>query len=197
MNSLLELRKKLKAKKPTFIRHDAHKKSRVSKTWRRPKGRQNKMRLGMKGYARARSTGYGSPLGVKGLSAQGLIKSVILTKKDIDMLDVKKNGIIFSRTLGAKKKLDLIAYAQEKGFTILEFDVDRFKKSVEERLAKKAQEKKRLEKRKQARDKKKSSKKDSTKETTKEDKKELSDEEKKVQEKKEHDKLLVEKGEAQ
>lgn len=193
MKSLLELRKKLKAKKPTFIRHDAHKKSRVSKVWRRPKGRQNKMRLGMKGYARARSTGYGSPLAVRGLSPEGLTKSVVATKQAIDMLDNKKDGIIFSRTLGAKKKIDLVAYAQEKGFTILELDVDRFKKSVEETLAKKAEQKKRLAKRKQARDKKKASKK-TNKEAIKE---ELSDEEKKVQEKKELDKLLTEKGEAQ
>jgi len=193
MKSLLELRKKLKVKKPTFIQHDAHKKNRVSsKVWRRPKGRQNKMRLGMKGYARARSTGYGSPVAVRGLSLQGFTKCVVATKKAIDILNPKTDGIIFSRTLGAKKKTDLIAYVQEKGFTILEFNVEAFQKSVEENLAKKVETKKRLAKRKQDREKKKSPKKDIKKEA-----KDLSDDEKKVHEKKELDKLLTQKGDDQ
>ncbi|MFW5977507.1 MAG: eL32 family ribosomal protein, partial [Candidatus Nanoarchaeia archaeon] len=123
MKKLLEVRRKLKAKKPSFIRHDAHKKKRISSTsWRRPKGRQNKMRLAMKGYARSRSTGFSSPQKVSGLSSEGLVQRLVVTKKDFENLDAKTDGIIFSKTVGAKKKLELIEYAQKNNFTILNLD---------------------------------------------------------------------------
>ena len=77
MKELLELRNKIKAKKPRFIRHDAHKKKRVSLNWRRPRGRQSKMRLHKKGYARGRSTGFGSPNQIRNLSRQGLTQNII------------------------------------------------------------------------------------------------------------------------
>ena len=41
---LLELRKKIKGKKPNFIRQDAHKHKRLARKWRKPKGIQSKMR---------------------------------------------------------------------------------------------------------------------------------------------------------
>ena len=34
----------------TFMRKDAHKKKRVARGWRKPKGRQNKMRLHRKAH---------------------------------------------------------------------------------------------------------------------------------------------------
>ena len=52
---LLEFRKKIKAKKPNFIRQDAHKKGEIKKKWRRPKGLQSKMRLHKRGYRKSPS----------------------------------------------------------------------------------------------------------------------------------------------
>ena len=41
---LLELRKRIKRKKPEFIRQDAHKKKSLESKWRKPKGLHSKMR---------------------------------------------------------------------------------------------------------------------------------------------------------
>lgn len=192
------LRTKLKSRKPTFIRHDAHKKKRVDGTsWRRPKGLQNKMRLHKKGYAKARSTGYGSPKDAYGLSPEGLIQIVVHTEKELLTLDAKTQGAIIARTLSDKRRGELLAIAQTKKIIVLNISVEDFNKRVQEAQAAKKKKQKDLAKRKELKEKAAAAKK---KEEKKEDKKsseesqELSEEEKKLQEKKEHDKILTQKG---
>ena len=191
MKELLETRNKLKAKKPTFIRHDAHKKLRVGTGWRKPTGRQNKMRLHRKGYARSRSTGFGSPIAVKGLSRNGLVQVIIHNKKDFEGLNPSKDGIIFSRTLGARKKTELIAHAQEKKFTILSLDANKYTQRVKEQLAAKESKKKELLKKKS--DQKKAAEKTDKKQEDKKAVAQDNSEDKKEVEKKEHDKVLTKK----
>ena len=129
IQKLIDLRNKIKAKKPTFIRHDAHKKKRVGTSWRRPKGRQSKMRLNIKGYAKARSTGYSSPADVKGLSRNGLTQNIVSNMKDFNTLNNVNDGIIIAKTVGMKKKLTLVDYAIKNNFQILNFDVEKFNKA--------------------------------------------------------------------
>ncbi len=207
MEQLLTIRKLLKGKKPTFTRHDAHKKKRVGIGWRRPKGRQNKMRLHRKGYAKIRSTGYGSPVAVKGLSKQGLTQNVVANLKDFQTLDAKKDGIIISGTVGARKKIVLIEFAEKNNFTIINLDAKATKKSIEDKVeAKKARRKvllKRKDTKKKAKEK--AAAKDDAEAKKEEVKTKMQDTEKpvskdvetekeaKLEEKKEHDKVLIRK----
>ena len=200
MKLLLEIRNKLKAKMPTFIRHDAHKKKRVGSGWRRPKGHQNKMRLHLKGYARNCSTGFGSPRAVHGLSREGLKQNIVHNSTELASLNPKSDGVIVARTLGDRKRSTIIKEATDKGFTLLNLTVEKFTKKQEEKAAMKSEHKKSLDKKKQEKSaaKKKAAKKkaeEKAKEKAKESAKaELSDEEKKAQEKKEQDKVLTKKG---
>lgn len=195
MKKIVEVRNKLKSKKPSFTRHDAHKKTRVGSGWRRPKGRQNKMRLHRKGYARDRSSGFGSPLLAKGLSREGFTQNIVMNIKDFTGLDAKNDGIIIARTTGNRKKAELVEYANKNGFILLNLDVDQFKKSLDNALAQKAEKKKELNKKRKEKDE--AAVKESAKAEKKAEKKsekkavDLSDEEKKALEKKEHDKLLT------
>jgi large subunit ribosomal protein L32e len=197
MKALLELRNALKQKKPTFLRHDAHKKQRANNgSWRRPKGRQNKMRLHRKGYARGRSTGFGSPNAVKGLSREGLTQNLVHNAKELESLDPKTDGVIFSGTLGSRKKLALIKAAQEKKFTIIGLNAKRFEETVTKKLDSKKQKRKALTKKAESKKASaKASEKASQKASEKTSKKEASKDEKdaKVEEKKEHDKILTKK----
>ncbi len=198
MNKLLELRNKLKLKKPTFIRHDAHKKARVGSKWRRPKGRQNKMRLHMKGYSRGRSSGFGSPVAVRGLSRNGFVENIVASMKDFEGLDPKKDGIVFSRTLGLKKKTVLAEEAVKKGFTLLNANDKKIQEKADAIIKAKKANRSVIEKRKESKAKlaKKTSEK-ASKEKEANNKEDVSEEQKKEQEKKEHDKLLVQKGDSQ
>lgn len=199
---LLEIRNKAKARKPSFIRHDAHKKKRAGNpVWRRPKGRQNKMRLHKKGYARARSTGFGSPKAVYGLSQEGLKQIVVNNLAELSLLDPKTDGAIISRAVGDKKRAELLNLAKEKNITVLNITHDAFQKRLEESAATKKLHQKEVAKRKDTKEKaakKKETKKEEKKaEPAKEDnKEETSQEEAKLQEKKEHDKILTKKGDS-
>ncbi|MGE0793273.1 MAG: eL32 family ribosomal protein [Candidatus Woesearchaeota archaeon] len=148
IEKLIEVRNELKSKKPNFIRHDAHKKNRLEKNWRRPKGRQNKMRLNRKGYARGISTGFGSPKLVKGMSRNGLIQNVVNTIKDFETLDNKVDGIIISRKMGVRKKLIVVDYAEKNNFKILNLDSTKFKESYNKMIENKKKLKESMNKRK-------------------------------------------------
>lgn len=188
IKKLIEFRNKLKSKKPTFIRHDAHKKKRVSKVWRRPKGRQNKMRLHKRGYARDRSTGFGSPKAVRGLTREGLVPHHVTMVKDMSGLDSKKDGIIISRSVGNRRRAELVKEAKNKKLPVLNIDTDKFEQSLKERIAKKEKHKKQLAARKKSKvveSEDKSSEKTAESKLSKED------------QKKEQDKILTKKGEQQ
>ena len=194
MKLLLELRNKLKAKKPTFIRHDAHKKKRVGTGWRRPKGRQNKMRLHKKGYARDCSTGFGSPKAVYGLSREGLNQCIVNNVSDLASLDKKVDGVIVARTVGNRKRSAILEEATKLNLTILNIKVENFNKKLEEKSALRSAKKKVFEKKQKAKS---ATKKADSK--AKKDSKSSSDSnesssDKKSEEKKEKDKILTKKG---
>ncbi|MFW6378841.1 MAG: eL32 family ribosomal protein, partial [Nanoarchaeota archaeon] len=158
MEKLLKTRNHLKSRKPVFTRHDSHKKKRVSPNWRRPKGRQNKVRLHRKGYVRHISTGFGSPALVRGLSRNGLKQNVITTKDQLHDLDPKTDGIIISSSLGDRKREELVDEAAEKGFTLLNVDMKTFKDRLSEKLKQKASKRKQVLKRRASKEKSKESK---------------------------------------
>jgi len=193
MKTLLELRNALKAKKPVFTRHDAHKKVRVGTGWRRPKGIQNKMRLHRKGYAKGRSSGYSSPTAVKGLSRTGLNIVRIHNEKELLTKNPKTDGIIISATVGARKKLALLQKIKELSYTLLQFNAEGFETRLQSRLSVKKNKKKTLLAKKQAKtvEQKPAKKKEQSVDES------MTPEEKKIQEKKEHDKILTQKGDQQ
>jgi large subunit ribosomal protein L32e len=183
IKKLLETRKQIKSKKPGFIRQDAHKKERLKKKWRKPRGLQSKIRLGVAGKARAVSQGYRSPKKVRGLHKSGLQQSLIRTISDLDSLSPKVNCLIISTTLGNKKKIEVMKQAKQKGFEIANIkNPEGYIKKVEDAInLKKKTKEKTKEKEKTAKINKKK-----TKEETKDgDKKEV--------EKKEKEKLLTKK----
>lgn len=201
MKSQLELRKEIKNRKPTFSKQDSHKKARLSKSWRRPKGIQSKMRLGIKGYARCPEIGWGSPKSVKGLSPEGLVEVKVESMKDIEGIDAKTQGAVIGGTVGKLKKIQLVKALSEKKITILNVkNPADFLKSVEEEAKEKKASKAAKEKAKEAKQKDKEKK---AKEKEAEDKKaeskdgeDLADkvekaEVKKKQEKAEKDKVIT------
>lgn len=119
VKELLDIRKRIKNKKPDFIRQDAHKKKKLYKKWRRPKGLHSKMRLKLKGRSKKLSAGYRSPKITRFLHKSGLKQDMIRSMNDLEGLDIKKNGLIISSSFGNKKKLDILKEAIKRGFTIL------------------------------------------------------------------------------
>ena len=143
IKELLELRKQIKSKKPDFIRQDFHKKKRLSRKWRRPKGWHSKIRLNLRGRAKKVSIGYRSPKIVRGLHKSGLLQNIIRSVNDLEGLDSKKNCGIISYSVGTKKRVVILKKAKELGLNILNIkNPDKYIKEVEDKinLRKKAKE---------------------------------------------------------
>ncbi len=188
MKELLELRRKLKAKKPTYLRTDAHKKVKLGKKYRKPKGYQNKMRLNKKSYRKTVRIGYGSPTAVKGLSRDGLQIINVNSVNDLAKIDPKTSCAEIGSTVGGRKKIDILTKAIELKIKVsyikdAQKEIERLKSKLTERKAKQ----KSLDEKKKARDKKKQ--KESIDKKVEEPEK--TDEEKKDKEKKELDKTLI------
>jgi len=200
MKELVELRNKIKKKKPDFIRQDAHKKTKLSKNWRKPRGYHAKIRLSKAGKRKAVTTGYGSPKKVKGLTKEGL-KSILLRSANLE--NIKEEGIIISSKIGTKKRLGILKKAKENNLKIINIkNIDQYIKAVEDKMAAKKETKKKREKAKKEKAEKVKPKKgkDLADKVSEEDKKLSSEDEKglekskisqKEQEKKEKDKLLT------
>ncbi|MBD3313912.1 hypothetical protein GF345_05715 [Candidatus Woesearchaeota archaeon] len=197
---MLELRRRIKKRKPDFIRKDSNKKKRLEKKWVKPRGLQSKLRLQKRGHRKTVSTGYGSPNAVKFADRSGLM---IFTAHNTDLaaVDPKKEGIIISGSVGLKKKIEIIKEAVNKGITMLNINdpqafikdkedmVKKRKEQRDEKLKKKDEEKK---KRKSESQKKEQEEEGIEKALSEEDKKEQ-EEKKKEEEKKERDRVLTQK----
>ena len=186
MKDLLALRKRIKKKKPNFIRQDAHKKARLKKKWKRPRGRHSKIRLNKRGYRIRIRKGYGSPNKVYGLHPSGL--GMVLVKNLDDLKKItKEQGAIISAKVGLKMRIALLKKSKEMGIIVLNFkDIDKFLKDVEEKKSAKKEEKLKKIKEKKKKEKEKKVKEEKLAEK-------LTDEEKKVKDKEEKDKTLTKK----
>ena len=129
-----ETKKKLKNKKPSFIRQRPHKiKLKNKLKWRRAKGLHSKTRLKHKGNTRMPKPGYGSPKILKNLNQNGLKEVIIKTIKDLDNINTKTQAAILSRTLGNKKRIEIAKKAKELKIEIQNLkDLDSFVKEIEE-----------------------------------------------------------------
>lgn len=101
-----------------FLRVDSARYSKLGKgrrklqKWRKPKGRHNKMREKRRSYPKTVSIGYRKPK--KERKETKLVNNI----KDLKY-SRKTDGIMLSARLGAKKKVELIKLAKEKGIKIL------------------------------------------------------------------------------
>lgn len=185
MNERITLRKKIKSKKPSFLREDWHTKSRIKNTsWRRPKGRHSKMRHGFQGHPACANPGYGGPKDVRGAHKSGLMPVTVCSINDITSLNKSKQAIVIGATVGQKKKIEIVKKASELGFKIIGLkDPGNYLKKIEEEIkSRKAAKKETKDKKKEKVEVKKAEEKKDSAETA---------EEKKKKETKEFEKVLT------
>ena len=130
----LELRANIKEKKPDFIRQDYQRRKRLGRKlkWRKPKGIHSKIRHKFKGRRKMPSPGYKSPREVKGLHASGLKIINISSLDGIKNINKEVEGAVISKSIGTKKRLEILKRAKELGISVLNFDIDKQIKKIEE-----------------------------------------------------------------
>ncbi|MBU0457112.1 MAG: 50S ribosomal protein L32e [Nanoarchaeota archaeon] len=147
IEKLLDLRKELKKKKPTFVVKESKFSARVKSRWRFPRGKHSKVRQMHCGRPALPSTGYGSPKEVKGLHSSGLEPVIVHNTDDLNVLDTKKQGAVIAKNVGARKRIEILELAKNKKITIINSkDIDESLKSIKEKF----EERKNLKKEKLA-----------------------------------------------
>lgn len=132
LKKLLSIRKEIKSRKPKFVRQEYHKRKKLAKKWRQPKGMHSKLRQKFKGHLKHPSPGYMSPKKTRGLDKNGL-KPVIVSNLDELNYVSKNHGVIVSKSVGLKKKIEILKKAKEKGIVVLNVkNIDEFLKSASE-----------------------------------------------------------------
>ncbi len=105
-------------RKPDFIRREAHYRARVKKRWRYPNGRHSPLRQYHKSRPVLPTPGYGRARALKGKEPSGRKPVLVHTHAQLQRLRPEE-GALFAKTIGRKKRLEMLAYAQEKGIVIL------------------------------------------------------------------------------
>ena len=116
---LLKVRKRQKSKKPNFVQADQHKKKRLKNYWRRPRGLQSKKRRHILGKGEMARVGYGSPVAVKGLHPSGFQDVLMSRIQDLDELDPSTQAVRIARTVGQRKRMEIVNRARSLGLKIL------------------------------------------------------------------------------
>ena len=188
--SLLEIRREIKNRKPIFIRQDNPKRMKLNYKWRKPKGIHSKIRHKFKGRRKMPSPGYKSPRKVKDLHSSGV--EMVRVSSVLDLDKVKKGqGIIVSKSTGARKRLDILKKANELKISVLNLNADGHIKKIEDILSSK--KKARQDKTQVRQSKKEEPKKDEAKKEAAQEESPEVEESKKDQEKKDKDKILTKK----
>jgi large subunit ribosomal protein L32e len=189
---LLEVRARIKRKKPLFGRKDSNKKRRIEPdVWRKARGCDNKQRLKRKGHKKSPKQGFRSPLEIRGFHRIGLKTVLVSNIKQLHAAG-KEAGVIISSSLGDRKRKLLLEEAVKKGIPILNLNPAKAIEQINARMNERQQMKKKSEEEhKKAKEKEKKEHKHEHKETAEKKEEELSDEEKKKLEKEEKDKVLT------
>jgi large subunit ribosomal protein L32e len=113
------------------------KKRKKKQVWRRPTGRDNKMREKRRGYPTVVSIGYKKSRKEK--------KKQVLIRNISDLEKIKKGDVVIIGNIGKKKKIELIKKAKEKKIP-LNINIEKFLKKNKEKKGKKKEEKPKEEK---------------------------------------------------
>lgn len=116
---LLAARKKVAQTRPRFIRQESWRYDRLAENWRKPKGKDNKMRKQKSGMPALVKVGYRSPKAARGLHPSGYRDNLIHNASELVRLDPRRDAARIAHTVGKKKRIEIINKAIELGIKVL------------------------------------------------------------------------------
>jgi large subunit ribosomal protein L32e len=116
---LLTARKKVAERRPKFVRQESWRYDRLAENWRKPKGKDNKMRKQKSGMPAIVKIGYRGPRAARGLHPSGYADNVVHNTAELARLDPKKDAARIGHTVGKKKRIEIINKAVELGIKVL------------------------------------------------------------------------------
>lgn len=108
-----------KKRAPKFRRQEWFRFTKLGEKWRKPRGSDSKMRLGIRGKPAVVSVGYRSPRSVRGIHPSGLVEILVHGPRDLEGLDAGKQAIRIASGVGGRKREHILARAKELGIRVL------------------------------------------------------------------------------
>jgi large subunit ribosomal protein L32e len=108
---LLAARKKVAERRPKFIRQESWRYDRLAETWRKPKGKDNKMRKQKSGLPAIVKVGYRGPRAARGLHPSGYTDNIVHNVGELSKLDPEKDAARIGHTVGKRKRAEIISKA--------------------------------------------------------------------------------------
>ncbi|MEE9323764.1 MAG: 50S ribosomal protein L32e [Candidatus Aenigmarchaeota archaeon] len=115
---MLELRKKIKKKKPKFRRQEWFRKKALGEKWRKPRGLHSKLRMHEKAKGSLPKPGYGSPASVRGLNREGYREVLVKNTKDLEKINPKEEIAIIASGVGKKKRFEIFELAGKNNIKV-------------------------------------------------------------------------------
>jgi large subunit ribosomal protein L32e len=116
---LLAARKKIAQRRPKFIRQESWRYDRLAENWRKPKGKDNKMRKQKSGMPAIVKVGYRGPRAARGLHPSGYSENLVHNTAELAKLDPKTDAARIGHTVGKKKRIEIVNRAAELGIKVL------------------------------------------------------------------------------
>jgi len=116
---VLKLRKRVKAKKPNFVRQESWKYVRLKENWRRPHGLDNKVRKRFKGWPARVSAGYRGPKNARALHPSGFEEVLVYNADGLKQIDPGTQAARIAHTVGQRKRVQILTEARKKKIVVL------------------------------------------------------------------------------
>jgi len=108
-----------KKRLPKFRRQEWFRFKRLGEKWRKPRGRDSKLRVRKRGKGKLVTIGYRSPREIRGLHPSGLSEVTIKNLKELEGIDASKNVVRIASTVGRKKREQILRKADELKIRVL------------------------------------------------------------------------------
>jgi large subunit ribosomal protein L32e len=115
----LRLRKRVKQKKPSFVRQESWKYIRLKENWRRPRGLDNKVRKKFKGWPPPVDAGYRGPKSARALHPSGFEEVLVYNADRLKEIDPKTQAARIAHTVGKRKRAKILAEARDRKIVVL------------------------------------------------------------------------------
>ncbi|MBS7616732.1 50S ribosomal protein L32e [Candidatus Bathyarchaeota archaeon] len=151
----LQLRARVKRKKPNFVRQESWRYDRLKENWRKPKGIDNKMRRKIKGWPATVNVGYRGPKAARGLHPSGYMEVLVHNIEELKKIDPKTQAARIAHTVSKKLRAEIIREANKKKIIILNLGEakEKISEKKEEAAEEKAEEVEKAEESKEAKEK--------------------------------------------